>query len=154
VNSQAEAVNRQILTLRLKVRTDAYAWLDAAAMEVNQVFNYCNERSFRSIRPFFGKPKWLSGFDLCKLTSGATKYFEHIGADTIQKVCTEYAQKRSQAKKARLRWRKSRGRKRSLGWIPLKAASLRRHGKYVRFCRDALRRMQWEIGICACPWKS
>jgi hypothetical protein len=28
-------------TLRLKVRRQAYAWLNAAALEVNTVFNYC-----------------------------------------------------------------------------------------------------------------
>jgi hypothetical protein len=26
-------------TLRLKIRSEAYAWLNAAAIEVNQVFN-------------------------------------------------------------------------------------------------------------------
>ena len=30
-------------TLKLKVRGESYRWLDAAAIEVNQVFNYCNE---------------------------------------------------------------------------------------------------------------
>jgi len=29
--------------LRLKVRSKAYAWLNAAAMEVNEVFNYCSD---------------------------------------------------------------------------------------------------------------
>jgi hypothetical protein len=29
-------------TLRLKVRGESYAWLKAAATEVNTVFNYCN----------------------------------------------------------------------------------------------------------------
>ena len=35
-------------TLRLKVRREAYAWLDAAAVEVNEVFNYCNETSIKA----------------------------------------------------------------------------------------------------------
>ena len=35
-------------TLRLKVRSQAYAWLNAAALEVNQVFNYCNETSLKA----------------------------------------------------------------------------------------------------------
>lgn len=35
-------------TLRLKVRSEAYAWLNAAALEVNQVFNYCNETSLKA----------------------------------------------------------------------------------------------------------
>ncbi|MFI4867573.1 MAG: hypothetical protein ACHQDB_10810 [Steroidobacterales bacterium] len=32
-------------TLRLKVRAEAYSWVNAAAVEVNEVFNYCNETS-------------------------------------------------------------------------------------------------------------
>jgi putative transposase len=51
---------------------------------VNQVWNYCNEISNRAARPFVGLPKWLSGFDLNNLTSGATECFEHIGSATIQ----------------------------------------------------------------------
>jgi hypothetical protein len=35
-------------TLRLKVRREAYAWLNAAAVEVNEVFNYCNETSLKA----------------------------------------------------------------------------------------------------------
>jgi hypothetical protein len=35
-------------TLRLKVRRESYGWLNAAAVEVNEVFNYCNETSLRA----------------------------------------------------------------------------------------------------------
>jgi len=62
-------------TLRLKVRAEAYAWLNAAAVEVNEVFNYCNETSDKAATRTDRKRKWLSGFDLCYLTAGATKYF-------------------------------------------------------------------------------
>jgi hypothetical protein len=30
-------------TLRLKVRSEAYAWLNAPAMEANEIFNYCSD---------------------------------------------------------------------------------------------------------------
>jgi hypothetical protein len=33
-------------TLKLKVRAESYGWLSAVAVEVNQVFNYCNETSY------------------------------------------------------------------------------------------------------------
>ena len=33
-------------TLRLKVRRESYGWLNAAAVEVNQTFNFCNEASW------------------------------------------------------------------------------------------------------------
>jgi putative transposase len=85
------------------------------------------------------KRKWLSGFDLCHLTSGAARYFERIGADTIQRICVEYAQKRSAAKRLRLRWRISRGARRSLGWVPFKAANLKRKGRALRFCGKTFR---------------
>jgi hypothetical protein len=35
-------------TVRLTVRTEAYGWLNAAAVEVNEVFNYCNEMSYKA----------------------------------------------------------------------------------------------------------
>lgn len=108
-------------TLRLKIRTESYAWLNAAATEVNEVFNYRNETSYKAATRAHTKRKWMSGFDLCNLTAGATQYFDKIGADTIQSVCTHYAQKRQAARRLKLRWRASRGARRSLGWIPFSA---------------------------------
>src|SRR5579864_1872640 len=120
-------------TLKFKVRSESYRWLNTAATEVNQVYNYCNETSYLAATRTDLKRRWLSGFDLCNLTSGATEYFEHIGADTIQRVCTEYAAKRAAARRVKLRWRVSRGTRRSLGWVPFKAASLKRKGRSMRF---------------------
>jgi len=134
--ARAVAVPR---TLRLKVRREAYPWLNAAAIEVNTVWNWANEISSKAARPFAGKPRWLSGFDLNNLSAGATECFAHIGADTIQRVNGEYALKRRQFKRLRLRWRVSRGARRSLGWVPFKAASLKRRGRAVRFCGKTCR---------------
>jgi hypothetical protein len=89
---------------------------------MNQTFNYCNEASYAAATRTDRKRKWLTGFDLCTLTAGATEYFQRIGADTIQRVW-EYAQKRAGARRLKLRWRVSRGARRSLGWLPFKAAS-------------------------------
>ena len=144
-------------TLKFKVRTEAYGWLNAAAIEVNQVFNYANEVSWLTATRTDLKRKWLSGFDLCHLTAGASAYFARIGADTIQRVCTEYAQKPQQFKRLKLRWRVSRGARRSLGWIPFKAASLKRKGNALRFCgktfrvfeRGRLEGIQWKQGCFA-----
>jgi IS605 OrfB family transposase len=113
--------------------------LSAAAVEVNQVFNFCNEASLLAVTRTDLKRKWLTGFDLCHLTSGSARYFERVGADTIQRICVEYAQKRSAAKRRRLRWRVSRGARRSLGWVPFKAKNLKRKGRAVRFCGKTLR---------------
>jgi putative transposase len=126
-------------TLKLKVRRESYGWLSAAAVEVNAVFNYCNQISWQTATRTDLKRKWLSGFDLCSLTAGAAQYFERIGADTIQRICVEYAQKRVAAQRAKLRWRVSRGSRRSLGWVPFKAASLKRKGRALRFCGKTFR---------------
>ena len=96
----------------------------------------------------------MSGFDLCNLSAGASKYFEHIGADTIQRIAIKYAHKRSQFKGARLRWRVSSGSRRSLGWIPFKAASLRRHHRYLRFCGKGVRVFEPERFAGIAQWQS
>ena len=58
-------------TIRLKVRAEAYSWLNAAAVEVNEVFNYCNETSLKAATRTDTKRKWMSGFDLCSLTAAS-----------------------------------------------------------------------------------
>src|SRR5271170_7129533 len=133
-----------IRTLRLKVKAERCAWLNAAAIEVNQVWNFSTETSCRAARPFAGPSKWLSAFDLDKLTAGAAREFDHIGSDTIQRVNAEFAAKRNQAGKAKLRWRVSRGARRSLGWIPFKAVQLKLKGKCIRFSGTAFRVFEQE----------
>src|ERR1700686_1770973 len=143
--------------LRMKVRREAYAWLNAAAIEVNAVFNYGNETSLKAATRTDCKRKWMSGFELCNLTAGATQYFDKIGADTIQSICTHYAQKRQAAKRLKLRWRVSGGARRSLGWIPFKAASLKRKGVCLRFAGKCVRvfemqrleGVKWQAGCFA-----
>jgi putative transposase len=122
-------------SLRLKVKPEAWPWLDQAAREVNMVWNWANETSFRAASPYFGKPKWLSGFDLCALSSGASQHFERLTADSIQRVNAEYAAKRMK----KLRWRVSSGPRKSLGWIPFKARNLVRHGNAVRYAGKTFR---------------
>ena len=137
------------LTLRLKVRPESYAWLNAAAAEVNQTWNFCNERA-ATVLGNLGR--WLSGFDLCDATAGSTQYMKRIGADTIQRVCTEYAAKRNAVRKQKLRWRVSSGGRRSLGWVPFKAASLKHKGKQMRFAGKAFRVFEAE-SLDGVKWK-
>ena len=75
----------------LKVKTESHAWLNAAAGEVNSVWNWTHSVSEQAARPCVGPPKWLTGFDLNNLSSGASEYFQKIGADTIQRVNGEHA---------------------------------------------------------------
>ena len=145
-------------TVRLKIRAESYGWLNKAAVEVNQVFNWANATSIDAAdRHRRANAKFLSGFDLCDLSAGASEFFEHIGADTIQRICCEYAGKRRAAQRVRLRWRVSRGSRRSLGWVPFKAASLKRKGVALRFCgkafrvfeRERLQGVKWRDGCFA-----
>jgi putative transposase len=128
-----------IRTLRLKVKRGGYAWLNAASIEVNQVWNWANETSHKAARPFAGPARWLAGFDLNNLSAGACECFERIGSGTIQRINAEYATRRKQFKRSKLRWRVSRGAKRSLGWIPFKAQQLRRKDERLRFSGKAFR---------------
>ena len=131
-----------VRTLRLKVKSEAYSWLNAAATEVNQIWNFANATCHKAARPFAGPGKWLSAYDLDKLTAGAAKYFDCIGSDTIQRVNAEFATRRRQFRKTRLRWRVSQGSRRSLGWIPFKAVQLKCKGKSLRFSGKAIRVFQ------------
>ena len=129
-----------LLTLCLKVKPESYAWLAQAAVEVNQVWNWANATSIDAAdRNRRANARFITGFDLCNLSAGATEYFDHIGADTIQRICCEYASKRRTARRVKLRWRVSRGARRSLGWVPFKAASLKHKGRGLRFCGKTFR---------------
>ncbi|HWS62178.1 MAG TPA: hypothetical protein VN325_05440 [Steroidobacteraceae bacterium] len=105
-------VSHCVRTLRLKVMVEGYAWLNAAAAEVNQVWNWANATDFKVARPFAGPGKCLSAYDLDKLSAGAAAEFDYIGSETIQRVNAEFATRRRQFRKAKLRWRVSRGARR------------------------------------------
>jgi len=116
-----------IKTIRVRVRDKHAKLLRAMARETNTVWNYANELSDRMIRE---RGKWMSGFDFDPYIKGASYEFDHIGNSTIQEVCQQYAVKRRAAKRTKLRWRKSFGERRSLGWVPFKArAALWRNGQ-------------------------
>jgi putative transposase len=151
--SMAIEVATCVRTLRLKVKRDSYSWLNAAAIEINQVWNYSNAVSARAAQPFAGAPKYLSGYDLDKLTAGASEYFEHIGAATTQRLNAELATRRKQFRKIKLRWRISRGSRRSLGWVPFKVEQLKRRGKCLCFCGKSMRVFGQER-LEAASWKA
>lgn len=140
-------------TVRLKVKPEAYPWLEQAAREVNTVWNWANETTAKAATPYAGPRRILSGFDVDKLTTGATKFFPRINAGTISAVCLEHAQKRQQFKRSRLSWRASGGRKRSLGWVPFKAVSIRRQGNALRFAGKTFRVFEPDL-IAACKLRA
>jgi putative transposase len=142
-----------VTTLRLKVKAEGHAWLNAAAVEVNQVWNWANTTCHRAAYPFVGSRKWLSGYDLDSLCVGASEQFKHIGSDTIQRVNAELATRRRQFRKSKLRWRISYGAKRSLGWVPFKAAQLKRKRKSLRFAGKSFRVFEWDL-LEEVTWRS
>ena len=120
-------------TLKLRIKERHAKVLQMMASQVNQVWNFCNELSYRAIRE---RQQWLSGFDLQKYTAGFSKCDGIlIGSATVQEVCKEYALRRKQFKKSKLRWRVSDPQKSkySLGWIPFKGPSIRYHNGQLAF---------------------
>jgi transposase len=95
--------------------------LDRLSKAVNFVWNYCNEISLKALQD---RELWLSKYDLNKLTAGSSKELG-LHSQTINAVSEEFATRRKQFKKKKLRWRG----KRSLGWIPFKKSG-------IKICED------------------
>ena len=120
---------KHIKTLKVRVRDKHAPLLREMSREVNEVWNYCNDLSYRMIRE---RHHWPTGYDLHPYLAGASCCFKHINADVIARVRDTYAKSRKQACRSRLRWRRSfRGDDRhSLGWIPFNGVSVRwKHGQ-------------------------
>ena len=100
------------------------------AFEVNQVWNACNAHQIEVLKR---EGRFLSGFDFAPFVRAASVEFDYIGSTTIDEVSQEYAAKRKAAKKPRLCWRKSGGKRRSLGWVPFKARGAKWKGGAIRF---------------------
>ena len=125
-------------TLKLRIKDRHAALLQRMATQVNQVWNFCNETSSRSIHE---RHTWLSGFDLQKYTKGFSKCDGVvIGSTTVQQVCEEYVTRRKQFKKAKLRWRVSnpQSSRRSLGWIPFKSGAVIYSNGQIQFAGHRL----------------
>jgi hypothetical protein len=84
-------VSHSVRTLRLKVKAESYAWLNAAAAEVNQVWNWANATAFKAARPFAGAGKWLSAYDLDKLSAGAGEVAPLRERERVFAVCDRAA---------------------------------------------------------------
>ncbi|RJG09542.1 RNA-guided endonuclease InsQ/TnpB family protein [Massilia cavernae] len=128
--------------LRLRLKDKHAAALREKSYLVNMVWNYCNDLSFKV---WERERRFMSGYDFAKYTKGAGKAGIPLHSQTIQAISEEFAARRKQSKKLKLRWRVSRGPRRSLGWVPFKATALSyRNGQL------------WMSGIHAplCLWDS
>jgi len=125
-------------TLRLRIKDKHRKVLASMAREVNTVWNFCNETSYRAIRE---RRQFLSGYDLQKLTNGFSKCDGvTVGSPTVQQVCEDYAKARWQFKRSKLRWRVSnpQSSKYSLGWVPFKARALQYKAGQIVFAGQRL----------------
>ena len=128
-------------TLQLRLKDKHAKVLCQMAREVNEVWNHINAISAKAARPFHGKSKYLSGYDLQKFTAGYSKCDDvSVGSGTVQLVCMEYATRRRQFKKTRLNWRVSnpKSAKYSLGWIPFKGGHANYKAGQVHFAGQKL----------------
>lgn len=74
-----------VKTLKIRVKDKHASVRRRMARDVNQVFNFANETSSRAIRE---RGKWLSTYDLQKLTAGFSKCDGvTVGSGTVQLVC-------------------------------------------------------------------
>lgn len=122
-----------IRTKKIKIRPESYAWLQKCSHEANSVWNFCRFTYALGIE----RGKWLTGFDLINLTSGASKEFDRIGQDSINNVAKEYALRAKQFRKKKLKYRDN---KKVLGWIPIKPAQMaKRKGHRFRFAGKQIR---------------
>ena len=117
-------------TLRLRIRDKHAQDLRALSQEVNFVWNYINDLSQRHIRR---EGKFLSAYDIHPFTVGAGAEGLRLHSQTLQRIAAEYVKSRKQARRAKLRWRVSRGARRSLGWIPFAASALRYRAGQIHF---------------------
>jgi IS605 OrfB family transposase len=115
-----------IKTLKFRVKDNAKGWLTKLAKEVNFVWGYVNDLSYKSIK---NKGKFLTAFDMSKYLKGATKTAKEDGlnlhAQTLQTIAKEYVVKRKASGRRKLRWRKSHGTGKALGWVPFQKDSIR-----------------------------
>ena len=116
-----------LLTFRYRIKDATRGkHLLTMAQAVNVVWNYANERSLHAYRR---DRRFLSQFDLIHLTAGTSKDLG-LHTDTLSEICREFATRRRQFKKVRLKWR---SRKRSLGWVPFKGRCVKVHGDTVTY---------------------
>ncbi len=110
---------------RFRLRDKHCSGLNRQARAVNIVWNYANETQQKAVK---NNRRWLSAFDLQKLTAGSSKELG-LHAHTIQRVGAQYVESRKQHKKP---WLRFSGRK-SLGWVPFNTGHVQFNGENFKF---------------------
>ncbi len=113
------------LTYKFRLRDKHNDELDRQARAVNFVWNYCNETQRKAVK---SHRKWLSGYDLQKLTACTSKELD-IHSHTIKRICLCYDASRKTHKKP---WLRFRGKK-NLGWVPFNTDTVSFDGSTFTF---------------------
>lgn len=129
------------ITVKLRLRDKHATELNRHARAINFVWNYCNETSRMA---WARDRRWLSAFDLQKLTSGSSKELD-LHAASIQRVCREFTRSQDKAKRAGLRWRS----KKSLGWVPFNTGHVAFDGTAFKFRGIVYRTMHLNCRLVA-----
>ncbi len=118
-------------TLKLRIKDKHCKVLEQLASEVNFVWNYVNDLSFKHLER---TGDFFSAFDMTQYTKGTSKLCG-LHSQTVQGITEEYVDKRRQHKKAKLKWRVSnkKSARRSLGWIPFKKVAIKYADGYVQY---------------------
>ena len=124
-------------TLKLRIKDKHCKVLNQLASEVNFVWNYVNDLSFKHLKR---TGLFFSAYDIDKYTKGASKECG-LHSQTIQAISAELVTRRKQFKKAKLRWRVSnrKSAKRSLGWIPFKKVAIKYADGYIQYGKHQLK---------------
>ena len=104
-----------ITTYRYRVKSKI-GTLNRMARTVNFVWNWANDTQKTAVHR---GNRWLTGFDLNRLTAGTSKELE-MHSQSIIAVAEQYVISRNKANLPYLRYRG----KRSLGWVPIKGKFL------------------------------
>jgi len=139
---------QHIKTLRVRIKDRHAKALLQLASAVNTVWNFDNELSFKHTQR---TGKFFSAFELNPYTKGSGKELG-LHSQTVQAINEEFVCRRKQFKRAKLRWRVSRGARRSLGWIPFKAVAIQyrngqlHYGKLAFGLWDSYGLSQYDLG--------
>ena len=100
-------------TLKLRIKDRHAKVLNQLASEVNFVWNYVNDLSFKHLKR---TGDFFSAYDMAKYTKGTSKLCG-LHSHTVDAIREELVTRRKQFKKAKLRWRVSnkKSARRSLG---------------------------------------
>ena len=91
-------VEKTYTTLKVRIKDKHKSFLTALACEVNFVWNFVNDLSFKILQR---EKRFASAYDMAKYTAGASKEGLRLHSQTIQNITEEFCNRRKQFKKSK-----------------------------------------------------